>query len=176
MSSIKIEIITGYDEKLIAQLVELQKKALPPHMQITEPATYYKEGLQDRNNINVIMRDRHKVIGYLLGIPQGNVYEELRHWDPEMGDDPERLYLDMIQVLPEERRNKRGLALIQTVCAEAEKRNLFKLSMHARTNTGWSKYLQNLFADIRFLRQIENWYDFGEPCDYLEATTSLNTT
>jgi NDP-sugar pyrophosphorylase family protein len=81
----------------------------------------------------------------------------------------------MIQVLPEERRNKRGLALIQTVCAEAEKRSVFKLSMHARTTTGWSKYLQNLFADIRFLRQIENWYDFGEPCDYLEATTSLGT-
>jgi hypothetical protein len=57
-----------------------------------------------------------------------------------------------------------------------KKKNFFKLSMHARMATGWSEYLRRIFAEVRFLRQLENWYGFCEPFDYLEATTTLRTT
>ena len=174
MSALKIQTVTGYDEKLVVELVELQKKAFPAHMQLAEPARYYADGLRDDNSMNIVMHDQNdKLIGHLQAFPQSSVYEELTRWDPAMQDDPERVYLDIIQVLPEQRQRSNGLRLFQAVCAEAEKRNIFKLSMHARTITGLSEYLHRIFAEIRFLRRIENWYGFGEPFDYLEATTTL---
>jgi hypothetical protein len=82
----------------------------------------------------------------------------------------------MIQVLPEQRGRNLALRLFQAVCTEAEKRNIFKLAMHARTVTGLNGYLHRIFTDIRCLRRLENWYGSGEPFDYLEATTTLRTT
>jgi ribosomal protein S18 acetylase RimI-like enzyme len=175
MSILTVRAVTGACPDLIAALVELHQQAFPAHLQSAEPQRYFAEALGDERNLNIVMHDQAgTVIGYLLGIPQSQTFEELRAWDPAMQDDPERMYLEMIQVLPGQRGSKRGLCLIQAACAEAEKRNIFRLSMHARTTTGWNQYLHRIFAEIRFLRRIENWYGFGEPFDYLEATTTLS--
>jgi ribosomal protein S18 acetylase RimI-like enzyme len=174
MPSLIIQPVTGTCPDLIAALVELHRQAFPAHMQTTDPPGYFSEALANERNVNIVMRDQvGTLIGYLLGIPQSFVFDELRLWDPAMQDDPERLYLEMIQVLPGQRGSKLGLRLIQKACAEAEKRNIFNLSMHARTTTGWNGYLHRIFAEIHFLRRIENWFGFSEPFDYLEATTAL---
>ena len=126
-------------------------------MQFDQPYQYYTEGSGDPSNINIVMTTPNgKVSGYLLAIPQSRIFDELRRWDIEMQGDPCRLYLEMIQILPEQRGNKLGLRLIREVCEEAEKRNFSNLSMHARVITGWSKYLLRIFAEIRVLRRIEN--------------------
>lgn len=39
--------------------------------------------------------------------------------------------------------------------------------MHARVSIGLSKVLQKRYG-AKFLRRLENWYNFGEPFDYLE--------
>lgn len=174
MSSLIIQPVTGACPDLIAALVELHRQAFPAHMQTADPSGYFAEALADERNVNIVMRDQAgTLIGYLLGIPQSLVFEELRQWDPAMQDDPDRLYLEMIQALPAPRGSNRALPLFQAMGAEAEKRNFFKVSMHARTVTGFNEYLHRIFADIRFLRRLENWYGFGEPFDYLEATTTL---
>jgi ribosomal protein S18 acetylase RimI-like enzyme len=177
MSIPEVEIVAGCDEMLVAELVELHKKAFPPHMQLPEPAKYFAEGLQGEQHINVLLKSRDgNVTGYLLAIPHSHVFGELCQWDPDLHDDPERMYLDIIQILPEQRGNNLGLYLIQKTCEEAEKRKIFKLSMHARSTTGWAKYLLRIFAEIRLLRRVENWYGSGEPFDYLEASTTLRVT
>lgn len=174
MTPVTVRAVTGASADRVAALVELHRQAFPAHMQSADPASYFAEALGDERHLNIVMQDpAGTVIGYLLAIPQSLVFEELRPWDPGMRDDPERMYLEMIQVLPGQRGSKRGLSLIRMACAEAEKRNIFNLSMHARTTTGWSGYLHRVFAQVRFLRRIENWYDSGEPFDYLEATTAL---
>jgi ribosomal protein S18 acetylase RimI-like enzyme len=177
MNTFTARAVTGASPDLVAALTEIHRKSFPPNMQFADAPRYFEEALDDERNLNILLQDQTgTVLGYLLAIPQSLVFEELRQWDPEMQDDPERLYLEMIQVLPEQRGSKLGLRLIQRVCAEAEKRNIFNLSMHARTTTGWSEYLRRIFAEVRFLRQLENWYGFCEPFDYLEATTTLRTT
>jgi ribosomal protein S18 acetylase RimI-like enzyme len=169
--------VTGASPDLVTALTEIHRKAFPPNMQFADAPRYFEEALGDERNLNILLQEQTgTVLGYLLAIPQSLVFEELRQWDPEMQDDPERLYLDIIQVLPEQRRRNHALRLFQAICAEAEKRNIFKLSMHARTATGLNTYLHRIFAEIRFLRQLENWYGFCEPFDYLEATTTLKTT
>ena len=173
MSMVTAQIVDG-NHDLVTELVELHKIAFPPHMQLREPARYFAEGLLGERHINVLLKSREgKVTGYLLGIPHSHVFEELRQWDPDLQDDAERMYLDIIQILPEQRGNNLGLYLIQKTCEEAEKRKIFKLSMHARSTTGWARYLLRIFSEIRFLRRIENWYGSGEPFDYLEASTTL---
>lgn len=170
-----IQAVTGACPERIAALVDLHRQAFPGHMQAADPAGYFTEALADESNLNIVLQDElGAVIGYLLAIPQSRACEELRPWDPAMQDDPERLYLEMIQVLPEQRGKNHAFRLFQAVCAEAEKRGIFRLSMHARTITGLNDYLRRLFAEIRFLRRLENWYGSGEPFDYLEATTTLN--
>jgi ribosomal protein S18 acetylase RimI-like enzyme len=174
MSILALQAVTGASSDRIAALVDLHQRAFPAHLQSADPARYFAEALGDERNLNILMRDgTGTVIGYLLGIPQSQVFEELRRWDPRMRDDPERLYLDIIQVSPEQRGKSHALRLFQAVCAEAERRGYFKLSMHARTTNGINLYLQRIFAEIRFLRRIENWFGFGEPFDYMEATTVL---
>jgi len=177
MNTFTARAVTGASPDLVAALTEIHQKAFPPNMQFADAPRYFEEALDDERNLNILLQDQTgNVVGYLLGIPQSHVFEELRQWDPEMRDDPERLYLDIIQVLPEQRRRNHALHLFQAICAEAEKRNIFKLSMHARTATGLNAYLHRIFAETRFLRQLENWYGFSEPFDYLEATTTLRTT
>lgn len=177
MSTFTTRAVTGASPGLVAALTEIHRKSFPPNMQFADAPRYFEEALDDERNLNILLQDQTgTVLGYLLAIPQSLVFEELRQWDPEMQDDPERLYLEMIQILPGQRGSNRSLFLHQKLCAEAEKRNFFKLSMHARTTTGWSGYLGRIFAEVRFLRQLENWYGFCEPFDYLEATTTLKTT
>lgn len=177
MNSTTVRTVTGACPDLVATLTQMHRRAFPPHMQFADAPGYFEEALADGRNLNILLQDQDGVtIGYLLAIPQSLVFEELRQWDPEMRDDPERLYLEMIQILPGQKGGNRSLFLHQKLCMEAEKRNFFKLSMHARTTTGWSEHLRRIFAEIRFLRRIENWYGFCEPFDYLEATTALKST
>jgi ribosomal protein S18 acetylase RimI-like enzyme len=174
MTPVTVRAVTGASAGRVAALVELHRQAFPSPMQSTDPESYFAGALGDRRNLNLVMQDRAgTVIGYLLAIPQSLAVEELRPWDPEMRDDPDRMYLEMIQVLPAQRGRNHALRLFQAVCTEAEKRNIFKLAMHARTVTGLNDYLHRIFADIRCLRRLENWYGSGEPFDYLEATTTL---
>lgn len=166
--------VTGASPERVAALVALHEKAAPHHMRCQYPAAYFTEALGEERNINIVMEnEKGTVIGHLLGIPLNKTFEELRRWDPDMRDDPESLYLDMIQVAPEHRGANLGLHLIRALCKEAERRGIGKLSMHARTTTGWSKHLHRIFTEVQVLRRVENWYGFGEPFDYLEAMPTV---
>lgn len=177
MNSTSVRTVTGARPELVAALTQMHRRTFPPQMQFADAPGYFEEALADGRNLNILLQDQDgAAIGYLLGIPQSHVFEELRRWDPQMRDDPERVYLDIIQVLPEQRGRNHAWHLFQALCAEAERRGVFKLSMHARTATGLNAYLHRIFAEVRFLRRLENWYGFCEPFDYLEATTALKST
>lgn len=174
MSSMTVRTEAGFNEKLVAELVNLHHQSFPPHMKCADPTGYFTEALGEASNLNIVMRGRDgTVIGYLRAFPHNDVVEELRPWDPDLEEDPDRLYLDIIMILPGQRGKGHAFRLFQAVCGEAEKRGFFKLSMHARTSNDLNTFLHRIFAEIRFLRRIDNWYGSGEPFDYLEATTTL---
>jgi hypothetical protein len=174
MNETRTEIAAGFDQALVAELTNLQQQAFPPQMQFVEAARYYAEGLQAAGSINVILRSADRAVtGYLLALPQSSVWAELRQWDPQLEPDPEGLYVDIVQTLPGQRQANGFVKLVAGVCAEAERRGRRRLSMHARAGNGVSRLTQKLLTESRCLRRIENWYDSGEPFDYIEATTRM---
>lgn len=174
MSLSEVRVVTGYDRALVGQLVDLQRQAFPPRMQIDGPERYYAEGLSDPANINLVMSAADgKVTGYMLAIPQSRVFEELRPWDPAMQEGPGQMYVDMVQTLSGRRQFDGFLRLARAMCAECDRRGVSRLSMHVRASTGLSRVIQRILAESRCLRRLENWYGFGEPFDYIEAEARL---
>lgn len=168
------EIVTGYDQQLANELIALQQSAFPPQMQFKEPELYYREALNDRRNINVVVRtSQGSLLGYLLALPQTEVCEELRQWDPQMRDNPTGMYIDIIQTHPGSRQFSGFMGLASGVCQETRRRGQQRLSMHVRTSNGLYQVVRKLLPDSRSLRRIENWYSSGEPFDYIEASPIL---
>lgn len=170
----RIEIAAGCQPRLVADLVALQQSAFPPRMQFPNPEEYYRQGLSDRFNINVIARTTEDLIaGYLLAIPQDRVCAELRPWDPAMAENPRTLYIDLIQTLPGRRQTVGVKSLMAGLCREAGERGFDRLSAHVRTTTGLSRVMQRMMMGCCCLRRLDNWFDSGESFDYLESMSRL---
>ena len=170
----RIEIAAGCQPHLVAELVALQQSAFPPRMQFQDPAEYYREGLSDRFNVNVIARTPAGLIaGYLLAIPLDRVLAELRQHDPALQGNPRILYIDLIQTLPGRRQTVGLKSLMAGVCREAGARGFDRLSAHVRTTTGLSRVMQRVMMGCCCLRRLDNWYDSGESFDYLESMIRL---
>jgi hypothetical protein len=171
MSPVTIQAVEEYDPALVKELLDLEQQAFPPEMQFPEGEAYYADCLKDKMNINIVMRNNDaKVIGYVVAMPQSNVYETLKQYDPAMKDDPERFYVETIQTLPGQRQVFGVLRLLYGMCEEGEKRGFNKFSMHARKLNGLSDMILKVSSTARRLRTIENWYGYGEPFDYIELT------
>lgn len=171
MGSVTVEAVKDYDDGLIESHENLEKSAFPEHMVYVEGADYCRACLKDAANINVVMRDGSgKIIGYVVAVPQRNVHEELRKYAPDMKDDPERFYVDTIQTLPGTRRAFGILKLLYARIEEAWRRCVGKFSMHARKTNGLSRIILRVFPKTICLRTVDNWYNYGEPFDYIEGT------
>jgi hypothetical protein len=118
----------------------------------------------------VLRNQEEKVIGYIVAIPQTNVYKDLKEYDPAMEDDPARFYVETIQTLPGQRQTFGVMRLLYGMCEEGERRGFNKFSMHARKLNGLSDMILKVSVTARRLRTIENWYGYGEPFDYIELT------
>lgn len=172
-----MEFVAEYNEMLVAELAKLHPLSFPAHMLHSDPVEYFTEGLRDEGAINFVLQSpANRIVGHLLAYPQSSVYEELRRWDPAMEDDPEGLYLEIIQVLPEQRRTGNATRLFERMALEAPERGFTRLSMHARKRNGMDEMIRKLFPENRFVRTVENWLDTGESFEYIETTTRFDTS
>lgn len=165
-----MEVVKDFNPALVKELLELEQQAFPPEMQFAEGESYYSDCLRDRANINIVMCNHEgKVIGYVVAVPLSNVYESLKQYDPDIGNESERLYVDTIQTLPGERQAFGFIQLLNAMFDEALRLGTNKFSLHARQKNGLSKLVLRLFPTAKRLRTIENWYGWGEPFDYIEG-------
>lgn len=165
------EIISEYNSQILADILNIDKESF--EKQYDDVEEYYKEALENKDNINVILRDGEKVVGYLLAIPHNDAVEDLKSADPEFKEDKERLYVETIAVHPEYRIGGGAFKMIFTMIEEAGKRGINKFSMHVRVKGGLSAAVQKCFGKmITKVNRIENWpyYENGEPTDYVEGT------
>lgn len=169
-----IEVAAGDQPGLIAELVALQQNAFPPQMQFREPERYYQESLRDRRNINLVLKAPDgTVAGFLLALPQSEACRELQQWDPDMREDPEGMYVDIIQTLPGRRQGSWFMGLVDGLCRETRRRGHQRLAMHVRTSNGLASLTRKILPASRCLRQIDNWFATGESFDYIEAIPRL---
>jgi len=153
----------------------LHSSAFPANMQLSNPIEYFMEGLREKGTINIILQSaQHGIVGHFLAYPQSWVFRELRKWDPAMEDNPKGLYLEIIQILPEQRRQGGATRLFGRMALEAKRRGFTSLSMHARKMNGMDEMIRKLFPESRFLRTVENWLGKGEPFEYIETPPRCN--
>jgi hypothetical protein len=156
-----VELVT--DEE-IQEIKDLDDSVMPEQMQYD--VSDLRESFDSSGGVHILVKDSTgKIMGYLTSVPKDEEYEDLCVADPEFFKDESSLYIESILV-------KDGDLVIlnkvfKLLLTEAGKRGYKNISMHARVSQGLSDILQKRYG-AKFFRRIENWYDFGEPFDYLE--------
>ncbi len=172
-----INVIHEASDSFIKELLEMQDKSYPAGWQYEDAAEYYKRMIESPENINIVLKEKEKVIGYVLVIPHNDVVTELREVDPLMKEDLNRFYIETLEIVPEIQKTLAGgklfFQMLGKLFEESGKRGINKFSMHARVSTGLSKVVQRYFGKMMTeVRQIENWpyYDGQEPTCYMLGT------
>jgi hypothetical protein len=174
-----VEVIKGYSSSILRDILTISSEAEPESWQYPNAQEYYGETLRDENTIHILLRRDQLPIGYLLAIPHNDAVhdEELRQADPGLVEDPDRLYIETMEIVPEFGRSLAGgrlcLMMLRTLIEEAGKRGIFSFSMHTRVNSGLSSALRKIYGSmLTQFRRIENWpfYNGEEPTEYIEGT------
>jgi len=172
MPDISIEGVFGLDEEILQQVVQMENASFPEGMKADQEDL--KEILDNPNGFHFLIRDSGgKIVGYLASLRQTEEYEDLKKYDPLIENTPDSLYIESIAIEPSKQRDKIATHALQVLRAQAVASGYKKISMHARIKSGFSEMMQKKFG-ARQLRKLENWYDFGEPFDYLEMDLLKN--
>jgi ribosomal protein S18 acetylase RimI-like enzyme len=173
-----IEVIRGFDGNVLEGILEIENECFPVDWGYDDAESYYKDALENPENINIVLRKDKKIAGYLLAVFYDELLadEEFMEADPDFKGDSERYYIETIGIIPEYRQNADGnkmyFNMLKKLLEEAMSRNgIHKFSLHARVNSGFSLNLQkSLGRIVTKVRRIDKWkyYNDEEPTDYLE--------
>ena len=175
-----IDIIGKDQDELVDDLLKMQSKAYPEEWKYEDARQYYTEMINSPENINIILREDEKIIGYLLAIPHDNAFAELNVVDPVMEKDPDRFYVETMEIDPEIGKTLAGgklcFRMLEKLIEEAASRDVYKFSMHARISTGLSSAVKRRFKGIiTSTRIIESWpyYNGQESTEYMLADVRI---
>lgn len=164
----EVEVITKADRSLIYQLMCLEERCLPIEMRHADSYNYYLNILKDAGSINMLLKYKRKIIGFIVARAYRKVYGNLANHDPDLRNQKDRyFYIDMIQINPHFKINGGLSFLITKMVEKAIKRNISGFCLHARKKNGLSQFLQKIFH-VKKLHSIDNWLGFNEQFDYLE--------
>lgn len=164
------EVINVFSPEVLKAILFIQSNSFPKEWEFDDAEEYFKGMLDTHKNINILLSDNGKKIGHLLAIPHNDAVRDLQNDDPELREDPSKYYIEIVGILPEF-RGKGGLSkMLDKLINECKKREIKKISMHARVNNRFSVIIQSKFR-INEIRRIENWkyYNHEEPTDYIEV-------
>jgi len=175
-SSLEAEILTEFDSKVLDEILNLEKKCFDESWQFEDSSSYYRELLEDKENINAVLKEGGKIVGYTVAVPFIKAYEELVECDPELKLDEKRYYFETIQILEEYRLRGGVSRMINAVCDEGKRRNIFDFAGHARISNNLNSVVKKIIGDkITNSRFINKW-PFGgdEPYEYIEWSNEKN--
>ncbi len=162
-----IEVVKNISDSTLSGIFAIEKEVSTGAFSALED-NELKAVIEKPNTITVIIRDTSKnVLGFIVALPNNDVYEELHDDDHDFQDDPESLYVYDVAIGDKERSLANFLNLVRTLTKEARAKNFKVLSMHTRTSEGLSTILQKRY-DAKLIRTLDNWQGYGEPFDYLE--------
>lgn len=164
----QIQTVEKADEKTVAAICKLEKKAFPDYMQTDEDGI--RELLEVEGNIHFLVKDikSQEYVAYLSAIPAVEEAESFLEWDPTFKAGKKDYYLESVSAVESARQQRIFSFLWEKLLSEMREREVPKISMHARK--GLSEILQKKY-NLKPLRTIENWQDWGEPFDYYEVST-----
>jgi len=165
---LQTEVGCHYDENIIRDIILIKEASFPLGWEYGDAQEYYSEMFKNKNNINILLKDDGKRIGYLLAIPHNDAVAELKRDDQLIGEDALRYYLETVAILPEYRKKKGFSLLLETLKQELEERKVRNISLHARI--AFSLIIQKKLK-VTQIRRIARWKycNYEEPVDYIEA-------
>lgn len=177
--SYSVEIIEDDTESALLDILSAYQVALPAKFQYPDAKDYFRSQLRNPHAIHVLLRKSEEPIGYILAIPHNEAIQdpELVAADPALQEDPDRLYVDTMEIAPHCLktliRGKLFLLMSKALLDEGRRKGYTKFSQHARVISGLSEAFQKLHGDtVTLVRRVENWpfYNYEEPTDYIEGT------
>jgi ribosomal protein S18 acetylase RimI-like enzyme len=169
---VETQVLSGYSENSLKGILEVVKNEnVPESLRYEDAAEYYKEMLENKENINIVLKDGQRVVGYTFMKPHNKAFDELKDLDINMKPDPERYYLEFMAINPEYKGSGGFRELVNGLVKEVHKRRLDKFSMHARIKNHLAEMVMAQFKNfVTESRTIENWpyYSDGEATQYIE--------
>ena len=161
----KVELINNLDDDTFEGIYEIEKEVSTDDMALVKEDL--RAAMEKPGALTVAIRNNEKILGFIVALPNSEVYEELHDDDPEFTPDPDRLYVYDLAIGKEKRSLSNFLDLVRKLKGEASARNFKGLTMHTRVGEGLSGILQKRYG-AKLLRTIDDWQGYGEPFDYLE--------
>jgi len=160
------ETVSEINDKVLSEITTIEKDVFPEEMQLDEGEI--KAIIENPKTITIVIKKQDEApSGFVIAMPNSEVYEELNSEDPDFKNDPELLYVYDIAIEEKDRNLSNFLIMTQSLVKEACKKGFTTITVHARKNEGLSEVLQKRYG-AHFIKTIENWSDYGEPFDYLE--------
>ncbi len=165
----RTEIVSTFHQEILRDILLIKRGSFPEAWLYPDAEAYYGRMLRLPKNINILLKDADKNVGFLLAIPQNDAVRELINDDPEMEEDPSACYIETVGILPAYQKKKGLAALMEALITECRKRGLTKISLHARVNNHVNEIMQKKYGAV-VLRRIARWAycNDEEPVDYLE--------
>ena len=148
----------------------IDRNSYPKAWVYSDAEEYYGQMLKKKNNIHIMLRDHERRGGFLFAIPHNDAVAELEGDDPLMEIDSATYYVENVAILPVYRNQKGFSQMLEIPRTELRKRDIFKISMHARVSNNVSKNIQKNMNIIK-IRRILAWgyYNLEEPTHYIVA-------
>jgi GNAT superfamily N-acetyltransferase len=156
------EIVEEITEDLICEITALEHSLFHESFHTSEAEIH--EAMHEPSAITVAAYDDEgKLAGYLLAIDLKEEADDLRESvDPKVEDIPGALYIHSIGI----RQDMQGKGYFSKLVKKYLEQYPDKTTaLHASTANSCSAGMQKYGA--RFIHRVENWYDTGEPYDYL---------
>jgi hypothetical protein len=159
------EILNSPDEKEVKEIKAIDTVVFPPEMTISEDVVDAFLN-NPKSALSVLRMPDGSIAGYMVADPLEEAFEDLKEHDPDMKMLSNAAYIESMAILPGYRSFRNMRTLYDCFLQSAKNKGYKTLTMHARTTTGLSDFLQKR-AGAKLKRRLENWYDFGEAFDYL---------
>ena len=167
---LKADVVYNIDNTIVKDTISISRDSYPEGWACSNPEEYYNQMLTKRHNVHIMLTDNEKNVGFLFAIPHNDAVVELKDHDPLMKDDSGAYYIENVAVLPAYQKKGALGKMLAVLKEELRKRDIFRISLHARVHNGLSRNIQQNMKIIE-IRRINAWrfYAYEEPTDYIVA-------
>lgn len=165
---LKAEVLKEASDAIVNQIISLGKVTYPVSSNGNNISDYYDD-LNNQDYINIVLKKRNKIVGYLLAVPQNDACSYLKDSDPSMIERTDMFYVDIIQIIPGASNAIGFIILLKKLFEEAASRGITKFSMHARSTNGLSRLILKISPNARSLRSFPDFEGTGEEFEYIET-------
>lgn len=154
-----IETVEKATPETLRALEKIEEKCFPYGLResVEEIEEYFKT-----KGIQLLAKEGRNIIGYLTSLPAKEIdFAKKKHKTKDT------LWVWSVDILPEKRDLKIAKMLYDKLMEEAGQKGYKKLAGVVRVKQHLSNILQKRMG-WRFIERYEDWYESGEPFDYLE--------